>query len=107
MGIDLTKAKAAQGAGAATKKEKGTTAKNAEGIKAKIAKKKDAMYRYTADASADDKKKFRTIARRKLAKYEKLLSTEKDSALVKAKKNAAIFLKNTYTKEHTPKLKGM
>lgn len=105
MGINLKKAKTAQGAGDA--KTKGTTAKNVENIKGKIAKRKDGMYRYASGASLDDKKKFRTIARRKLAKYEKLISTEKGEVLAKAKKNAAIFLKKTYTAENIPTIKGL
>jgi|SRR6478609_1891990 len=109
MGINLTKAKgAAQGAvPAKTKKASKTTdAKNVKNVAKAIKERKDGMYRYKGEMSLADKKKFRAEARRKLAKYEKLLKTEKGAELAKAQKNAGIFLKNTYTPgENMPKLK--
>ena len=108
MGINLTKAKgAAQGVTPAKKKASKTTdAKNTKNITKAIKARKDGMYKYKPDMQAADKKKFRAEARRKLAKYEKLLKTEKGAELEKAKKNAGIFLKNTYTPgEDMPKLK--
>lgn len=88
--ISLKSAKEAQGA--TKSKTRKTDAKNRASIKRNLAKKADLMYKYPADLTLEEKKKFRAKARRRLPKAIQAVKKNNENA-PKARK----WLEKTYT----------
>lgn len=72
-------------------------AKNKENVKAAVKKEKDLMYNYISDMTGEEKKKFRTQARRTRANYEKNILAAKGEEKGKLLNEAMAWAKETYS----------